>query len=304
MRIKNVSFIGSKQIGYECLEKIYMLDKESLGSVITIDDGGDRRSYFNDIKQFCKKLSIPCFVAENRDHFKGLIKELKPELGFVVGWYWLIDKETIDNVPNGFIGIHNSLLPKYRGGAPLVWSIINGDQQTGFSFFSITEGMDDGDIWFQNFVDIRPNDYISDVLRRIGHLTLMSLDNIYHKILSREFFPRLQTGYGISYCGQRMLEDGKIDWNKSSEEIYNFIRAQSTPYPGAFSMLHGDKLFILRATPLDILYNGTPGQVLKITNSEVLVICGDNKAINIQQVRYNEVTTEAREVIKSIKIRF
>lgn len=96
-----------------------------------------------------------------------MLNDIGPDVGFVCGWYWLIDRETLDLVPNGLWGVHNSLLPKYRGGAPLVWSILNGDSHVGSSVFKISEGMDDGEILHQVKVKVLPDDNVGSLLEKI-----------------------------------------------------------------------------------------------------------------------------------------
>lgn len=304
MANKKILFIGSKKLGFDCMRAMFRISKDTLIGVLTIDDLSDKRSKFNEFQSFCIKEQIPFFVAKNRLDSENIIENIAPDYCIVVGWYWLIDKRIISIVPEGILGIHNSLLPKYRGGAPLVWSIINGEKKVGFSMFSFTEGMDDGDIWFQYSLNIDENDYINDVLIRLEKLAVEKFEYHYLDILNGKLKPYPQDDQNVTYCAQRIPNDGLIDWKKSAIEVYNFIRAQSMPYPGAFTFLNQEKLTIWSARLNFSTYYGTPGQVARITDNGVIVICGDNRSIILEQINFKGKDLNSNEVIKTINIRF
>ena len=302
--ITKVLFMGSKALGLKILSVIHSLLPHTLMGVITLDDANDTRTVLNGFKTFCNKNRLPLHIAKNRDHTQDIIGSLKPHLCMVVGWYWLIDEDTLNMVPEGFIGIHNSLLPKYRGGSPLIWQIISDEKTAGFSLFSFSPGMDDGPIWAQGSVPINREDYISDVLAKIEARTIEVVRKVYPKIISGSITPVEQNHTKATYCAQRYPEDGNIDWRKSAYEIYNFIRAQSHPYPGAFTFIDGEILRIWRARPFANIYYGTPGQVAKITDGEVFVICGDNRAVILEEVEIEGKRGKPLDIIKSVRTRF
>lgn len=303
MRMKKVLFIGSKQLGLESLQTMARLSPETLTGVLTFDDSIDDRSALPDFRSFCNEQNVPLHLAQNRKHSEELIKSIAPDLCIVVGWYWLIGKTTLDAVPEGFLGIHASLLPKYRGGSPLVWSIINGEPQIGFSMFSFTEGMDEGDIWIQYAFDLTDEMGIGNALEHIERQVITELDKNYLSILDGSLKPVPQEHDQATYCAGRKAEDGKIDWKRPAREVFNFIRAQSKPYPGAFTYFNDQPLIIWEAAPIDGTYYGTPGQVAMVSANGVIVICGDNRALEISSVHFNGEDTKANSVIKSIKIR-
>ena len=305
MKINRVLFLGSKEIGFKSLSTLYSIEKKYIIGIITIDDSADERSVLNKFIEFSRLNKIPLEIAKNRQNADILVSQFNPDLCIVVGWYWLIKKEVLNSVPYGFIGIHNSLLPKYRGGSPLVWAIINGERRVGFSLFSFSDGIDDGPLWGQKTIDISDNEYIGEIVTRIEKETVEFLKEKYPLILKYSIKPVLQKEDDATYCSQRIPEDGKIDWSLSSIKIFNFIRAQSKPYPGAFTYFRSKKMTVLEAYPLDITYFGTPGQVARINHDGVWVICGDQKPIVINRVQYDsENILPAHEVIRSINDRF
>lgn len=304
VKMEKVLFIGSKQLGLDCLKTMARLSRETLIGVMTFDDSSDTRSKFDDFKDFCAAEEIPLLIAKNRSDSERIIEEQNPDVCFVVGWYWLISNKILESVPNGLLGIHNSLLPKYRGGSPLIWGIINDEPYIGFSMFTFTEGMDEGDIWFQYKLKLEDKHNINDVLVEFEKEAVRQLENSYLKILNGALKPVPQNHAEATYCAQRKPEDGVIDWNKPAREIFNFIRAQSRPYPGAYTVHKGKKLTIWKASLNDHTYYGTAGQVAKIATEGVTVICGDNKSIVLEEVHYEDQDCHSTDVIKTFKTRF
>jgi len=303
----SVVFIGSKSLGLKLLEKLNSIDSSSLKGVITLDDSKDSRSVLTEFTSFCSENSIPLHICENRKDFDRTIKDWKPDLCIVACWYWLIKKEILDLVPMGFIGIHNSVLPRYRGGAPAVWQIIQGDGYIGVSLFYMVEEMDAGDLLGTWSIPLLDEDYISDVLEKLEVPPMRWFKRNYKPLLKGEVEANPQDTNFItpSYAAQRKPSDGEIDWSKSAWEVYNFIRAQSTPYPGAFTWFTGKKLHIWRASPVGIVHYGTPGQVLRITESGVWVSCGFNQVIEIEDVSIGsfQLKVPAAKILKSFKTR-
>lgn len=295
--------MGSKQLGLRVLTEMYSLAPNKLIGAVTIDDTNDTRSKYVDFKSFAHTQGLELHIAENRKHSEQLVKELKPDLCFVVGWYWLIGDAALATVPFGFIGVHNSLLPKFRGGSPLIWQIISGEREVGFSFFSFTSEMDEGPIWAQGRVSVEPHDYISAILEKVEDKTIEVLREIYPQILKGEIKPVGQDHESATYCAQRFPRDGNIDWRKPAQQVFNFIRAQSDPYPGAFTFFEAQEMKIWRARLFEKPYYGTPGQVARIAGDEVYVICGDDRAVVLEEVEIGGKRGKATDFIKSIKAR-
>lgn len=308
MGIQRVAFIGSKDIGLTILKEMHSHASETLVGAITIDDSNDSRSAYAEFDRFAMTKGINLRVASRNRHAEELLAELQPELCIVAGWYWLISDKTLNTVPHGFIGIHNSLLPKLRGAAPLVWTLIRGEKEAGVSMFSFTPGMDDGPIWAQASVPVEPTDYVADVLAKLEKRTIDMFRETYPAILTGEATPAEQDHSLATYCAPRTSKDGNIDWQQPAQQVYNFIRAQSSPYPGAFTYFEGGWLTVCRARIFPHQYCGTPGQVARITDDGVYVICGDHTAIILEEVQLQQRPGHkpqlAKEVITTIKCRF
>jgi methionyl-tRNA formyltransferase len=174
------------------------------------------------------------------------LQEIEPDLILVMGWYYMVPKRIRELAKYGAWGIHASLLPKYAGGAPLVWAIINGEKETGITLFKLGDGVDDGDIIDQKSFPIELEDTIKEVYEK----AIEASKGVLAKALSqiKGIKPRPQSRSHIKIYPQRRPEDGEIDLKKTALEIYNFVRAQSSPYPGAFiKTVDGKRLVIEKA---------------------------------------------------------
>ena len=299
--IKKVILMISKNIGLRCLTALTTQNYHQyfkVTHVITIDDHNDTRSKLNEIKLCARRLQIPILIAHNRDVADKTLLEMKPDLCLVAGWYWLIDGAVLDRIH--CVGIHFSLLPKYRGGSPVVWAIINNEKYTGVSIFSMRREMDSGPILAQRSLRIGLHDHIGGVLNQLESMTLATICESIVDIVNRHIALEVQCHNLASYCAQRYPEDGKIDWTKPAREIYNFIRAQSTPYPGAFTLYNNNRITIWDAyAGISSIYYGTAGQVAWAhkTGKEIAVVCGDQHILALtdydcpktilQQIRSN-----------------
>jgi methionyl-tRNA formyltransferase len=203
---------------------------------------------YADLHKICEENSIPLIVLTSSENYSikryvNEIQSIKPDIILAIGWYYKIPKSILDIPKYGTWGIHASLLPKYAGGAPLVWAIINGEKETGVTLFRLDEGMDSGDIIYQKKFIIKQQDTIKEVYNKAIKVSkeilikaLKDPDNIVFKPQDKN---------KLEYWPQRSPENGLIDFSRPGIEIYNFIRAQVPPYPGAFFRTHdGYKIFI------------------------------------------------------------
>lgn len=303
---QRVLFIGSKRSGLNALTKMTKLRRKAIIGCITIDDRSDSRSVFPEILKFCEQEKISIEVLAGSCDITNCIHKYKPDICFVIGWYYLISIEIIKLVKGGFIGIHNSLLPSYRGFAPVVWAMINGEKDTGFSVFSFDEGMDTGDIWFQKAISIGENDYIEDILSKIDKGIEGFFDEKYEMILDGLCDVYAQKSANISYGAKRVPEDGKINWGESAAVVYNFIRAQSRPYAGTFSYYNGKKITIWKAKKFQYSIYGKPGQIgiIDKKNECIIVVCGYNTGILLEEIEVDEQIWRATDFIKGYKNKF
>ena len=242
---------------------------------------------------------------KDRDYVE-LIKEISPDIAFVIGCRILIP-EAIYSIPAmGTLAVHDSLLPEYRGFAPMNWAILNCEDYTGVTLFYLSKLMDGGDIVAQKKVPIGPEDTASTVSERVCQATVNVVLDTY-PLIAKGTSSRIKQNYGDGNFGcSRTPSDGMIDWRDSTLSISNQIRALTYPYPGAFSYYEGKKLKVWKADPLldSPDYAGRiPGRVVSISSQEghADVLTGDG-VIRILEVQFEgEKTVPAAKVIKSIR---
>ncbi len=254
-------FFGATELGYECCKRIIEKKLAEVTTIFTIprefkisySESKVHNVLFTDFHQLGQEFNIPVIeVTSKMGTYYDKIRETNPDFLLVIGWYYMIPKKIREIASLGCAGMHASLLPKYRGGAPLVWSIINGETETGLTFFYLEDGIDNGDIIAQNKFLISPEDNIKHLIDKATEAALDIVEK-YIPMISDGSAPRVsQDESQATYFPQREPKDGEIDWGMSSTEIRNFIRAQTRPYPGAFTIINGKKIKIWDADIEDL----------------------------------------------------
>ncbi|MCZ7594392.1 MAG: methionyl-tRNA formyltransferase [Hyphomicrobium sp.] len=249
-------------------------------------------------KDYVKASGLGLVELSTAKEAENLLRQREIDIGFVCGWYWMLGAELLNRVPLGYYGIHYSLLPKYRGFAPLVWALINGEKQVGLSLFRFSAGMDEGDIVRQMSLDVGDNDTIADVMQALEDMSQTAVREHWNLILNRTAVLTRQPAIGATYGAQRRPEHGLIDWRLSAQRIHNFVRAQAPPYPGAFTSADGKKIVILRTTVDSRTYYGTPGQIIERSDQGLLVTCGEASALLVERLRTEAGESTARDGLK------
>jgi methionyl-tRNA formyltransferase len=280
-------------MGLRCLTAMHETRSSEIVKIITFDDRSDTRHVFRDLHCFGEQHQIPVTVIHGSADLSAAVRASEPELAIVCGWYSMIAADTRAAARRGFIGVHNSLLPRYRGAAPLVWAMLRGEREVGLSMYTLTSGMDDGDIWAQTSTPVGSEDYIGDVLARLEDACDEMIRHVYARILNDEVKPVPQDAGKATYGTLRSRDHGRIQWHDSADHIYRWIRAQSKPYPGAFTSCDGRRMTIWRAHPFASPYYGRPGEVVKGPSGEMMVICGDDRALVIDAMQRDDFPIDA-----------
>lgn len=202
------------------------------------------------LEDICETHGIPVYSVESGNNtlpdYEEMIQALDLDMILVMGWYYMVPKSIRNRAKFGAWGIHASLLPDYAGGAPLVWAMIHGERETGVTLFRLDEGVDDGDVIAQRRITIEEEDTIKEVYAKATIASSEMLLDVLSRFPTLLFTP--QDRQHLKLYPQRCPQDGELDLTRSSRELYNFIRAQSSPYPGAFiRTVDGKKLVIEKA---------------------------------------------------------
>lgn len=221
-------------------------------------------------KAGCELVCLPERPA--MDSYLPPLRAWRPDLIFVLGWYYRVPRHVRAVAASGCLGIHASLLPKYRGGAPIAWAIINGETQTGVTLFHLEDAVDAGDIVAQMAIPIDSNDTCADVINRVTDASIVVLRTAV-PLLAAGVAPRTpQHEVDATYCAQRQPEDGRIDWKWPAVRVHNFVRAQTRPYDGAFTQSGGHRVRVWAASPLEHR-DGAAGE-FRLVGDVVVVNCG------------------------------
>lgn len=281
-----IIFFGSDDFAAENLQRL-LEEKFAVVACVTQPDrpsGRGLQVIASPIKIIARDNHIPILQPENlRDEdFLKRIKSFGADL-FVVIAYGQILPLVILKMPKIFcINVHGSLLPKYRGAAPVNWAVINGDKETGFTIMKMSPKMDAGEIIIQEKLNIGDDETSESLRARMAKASAKRLCRTINDIGAGRFNLKPQNEAEVTMAPKLTRELGKIDWDKSAAEIHNHVRGL-LPWPAAYTSLQGKILKVLQASIDASTASGTPGTILLITKKGITVATGQG-ALVIQQV--------------------
>jgi methionyl-tRNA formyltransferase len=305
----NVALLCAGEIGYRCLRRVLESDAARLAAVFSYRVEPPQGPYLEKILDLARSHGIHAQdVADFRqERLHSLLGSLKLDYIVAVKWRTMIPKSVLDAARGGLVVFHASLLPKYRGFAPVNWPLINGERETGVTMFYAAEEMDAGDIIDQRTRAITDEEDAGTLDAWLNETVESMLAENLPK-LADGTAPRIAQDHSqATYAVWREPEDGHIDWSRPTREVFNLVRGLTSPYPGAFSMLDGRKLTVWSAEieREPRTYVGRiPGKVERIIQGEgVNVLTGDG-ALRIKRVQLEgEEPRRADEVIRRLKTR-
>jgi methionyl-tRNA formyltransferase len=261
-----------------------------------------KRSAAADYISLCRRFNLPLYqVADiNDDDTVALLQSLSLDLVFVLGWSQILRPATLRTARLGMIGAHASLLPHNRGSAPINWALIGGEVEGGNTLMWLAEGLDTGEIIDQTKFPISPYDTCATLYDRVAASNREMILRVLPQLLAGERPGRPQPITGQPVLPRRRPGDGKIDWTLNSGALYNFVRALTRPYPGAFSWLDGRRWLIWQAAlvPAAPQPAARPGEVLGPVWSPVEAACGQLVACGRGSLVLLEVEGDDGEVLK------
>lgn len=273
--------MGTAEIACASLRALLSRRDSSIVAVVTQPDkpsGRHLKETSSPVKILAQENNLPVLqpLRARDEPFIAKLKELSPDL-IVVMAYGQILPEKILSVPKfGCVNVHTSLLPKYRGAAPIQWAIANGETETGVTIMKMDAGMDTGPILTQRSTPISSDDNAQTLHDRLGALGAELLIETIPDYVAGKILPHPQPE-GASYAPKIKKENGRLDWNLPAQVLSNRIRA-FTPWPGAFTFLPGEpkplllKIWRAEATNQP---NGKPGEVLQADKLGIVVSCGE-----------------------------
>ena len=237
-------------------------DHQLLGLITNPDKATGRGMQIeaNELATWAQSEKIQTYKPSTHDEIRLIIEKDKPDLVITIAYGQLIPEPLLDLPKHGWINVHFSTLPKWRGAAPVQWAILNGDKESGISIFKLERGMDTGPIYLMQSVQIESSERSEELLERFSILgSSLTLDSL--TLISDGFTPQAQSVQGVSIAPKFKKSDGQLDWSQSSEQIFNRYRALSDN-PGVWSMLADLRLKIDSLRPSYASDQLKPGEIL------------------------------------------
>lgn len=281
-----IVFLGTPEFAVPSLEGSVEAG-HNIVAVITQPDrpkGRGREVSEPPVKQAAKRLGLPVHQPDKirTPEFHTFLKGLGADAMVVVGYGKIIPQSIIDIAPRGIVNVHASLLPKYRGAAPIQWAIANGETRTGVTTMRIDAGLDTGDILLQSETGIGPEETAPELSPRLARLGAGLLVETLLRIEDGTIVPRPQNDAEASFAPVLKKENGRIDWTRPAQEIYNRIRG-FLPWPGCYSRFRSRQLQVWRAV-VGGDGKGAPGS-LHPSRGRLFVACGANTALELLEIQ-------------------
>lgn len=280
-----VIFLGTPAFAAPTLERII----DAGHTVLTVISQPDRPKgrgqalSASAVKQAALRRDLPVFQPERirRPEVVAKLAELRAEAMVVVGYGQIIPQSIIDLPRYGILNVHASLLPKYRGAAPIQWAIVNGETTTGVTTMRIDAGLDTGDMLLRAETPIGPDETAIEVGER---LAVMGADLLVETLARIEtLVPQKQDASKATHAPILKKEDGLIDWRSPALAIHNRVRGL-LPWPGAHTSFRGQTLHIWKTWGRSPTFPGPPGRVVRVGKS-LHVICGDGSALELLELQ-------------------
>ncbi|MEV4165535.1 methionyl-tRNA formyltransferase [Nonomuraea dietziae] len=234
------------------------------------------RIWSDSVADLAEEHGVPVLLRNRPDdqELMARLKEADPDLIVANNWRTWIPPEIFTLPRHGTLNVHDSLLPAYAGFSPLIWALINGEKEVGVTAHMMDEDLDAGDIVLQRAVPVGPDDTATDLFHRTVDLIAPIVTESLALIASGRTDWTPQDRSMASFFHKRSIEDSEIDWNWPAEDIARLVRAQSDPYPNAFTHYNGARVRVLKASVSTGRYGGTPGRVFIREGDGVVIVAG------------------------------
>lgn len=282
-----VVFLGTPEFAVPTLDALASASHEILAIYTQPDRPKGRGGQLaaSSVKNAAIRLKLPVFQPERirRPENVATLAGLHPDIIVVVGYGQIIPQNVIDIPRYGILNVHASLLPKYRGAAPIQWAVANGEPETGVTIMRIDAGLDTGDMLLKWATPILPNETAPELSSRLAAAGASLLVEALREIEVGTAVYTPQNDSEASSAPILRKEDGRIDWSQQAQTIYNRLRG-FTPWPGAYSTFRSRTLHILQAAPHDSGVSGAPA-TLHPDKRRLLVACGGNTSLELLEVQ-------------------
>ncbi len=299
-----VIFMGTPDFAVPTLDQI-IKDGHEVVAVVTQPDRSKNRGMkldFSPVKECAISHNINVLQPEKlrkNNEFLEKYKELNPDVTVVVAYGQILPKTVLEIPKYGCINVHGSLLPNYRGAAPIQWAVINGEKTTGITTMYMDTGLDTGDMILKSEVEIGKEETAGELYERLSVIGASLLSDTL-KLVEEGKAPREKQPEEFTYAPMLTKELGNIDWNKTSAQIDSLVRGVN-PWPGAFTEINGKKFKVHKVKSVD--WRGVPGSVIKADPKEGLIIATGDGALELVEIQpENKKRMFAKDYLRGNKI--
>ena len=297
-----ILFAGTPILAKDILQEL-LATKHHIIACLTQPDkpaGRGQKLSASPVKQYALQNNIPVYQPETLANVQSLLMELKPDVVVVIAYGLIVPKQLLTIPKYGFINVHMSLLPRWRGAAPIQHAILAGDQETGVTIMQMDAKLDTGDILALASFPITEDDTSDTLQTKMGILGASKLIDTLQRLPTQKLHPIQQDHNKATYAHKINKQDARIDWQQSTEIITRQIRAYN-PWPVAFTNYQDTIIRVWEAKPIAMKHHAKPGTVLS-TNKQGIHIATINGCIDLQKVQLpNKKPLLVAEVIKANK---
>ena len=285
-------------VGVRCL-RVLLAHGVDVPLVITHDDDPREEIWFDSVAATAAAHGVASIAPAdpNLPEVVARVAACRPDFLFSFYYRLMLKAPLLALPPRGALNMHGSLLPKYRGRAPVNWAIIRGEAETGVTLHYMTEKPDNGDIVAQTAVPILPDDTAREVFDKVTAAAEPTLRDVLPALIAGTAPRRPQNLQQSTYFGGRKPEDGVIDWSRSATEIHNLVRAVAPPYPGARTTLNGRPARLLRTRIVEAAAAAPGGPSLGAESGRIVASCGGGGRLEILALEVDGAPLDARELV-------
>jgi methionyl-tRNA formyltransferase len=266
--------------------------------------GRGQQKHETPVRRTAEEQGIPALAPEKlrNEEFLSALAAWQPDLIVVVAYGRILPRQILELPHQGCLNVHYSLLPKYRGAAPVAWAILGGEEKTGVTTMKLVEQMDAGPILLQEETDIRPDDTNASLQRRLTPIGARLLLETIRRLKEGSVGPAAQNEDGATYAPVIKKEDGLVDWSQSAAAIERRVRALS-PWPSAYTRWNGKLLKVHRAAVVAAAGRGLPGEVVQADAGGLWVAAGEG-ILSLEEVQAeNKNRLPASEFLKGARLK-
>lgn len=282
-----ILFFGYSEVGYECLD-LLLGRGDNVVALVTHEDDPNEKIWFKTPAIAAREKGVPIHAPAKvgAPEWVERVAALKPDLILSVYYRNMISTRILGLAPLGAFNMHGSLLPKYRGRAPINWAVLHGEPRIGMTLHRMVKAPDAGAIVDQESVEIGPRDTAEQAFRKALPCARSVLARQIDALLAGTAKETPQDESQATYFSGRKPEDGRIDWGQTSARIFNLIRAVTNPYPGAFTDVGGARLMVWWAEPDSPAAQGRKGRAGGVLSVSPLVVATGDGALELTRTEW------------------